>query len=101
MDNPTIYIMIFGMALVTFLPRILPLVFFRNINLSPFFLRFLRYIPYTILGALIFPGIFFSTGTVIPAIVGCITAILLAWLGLNLLFIVLGSVFITVLIQII
>jgi len=99
MEN--VYMVIIGMALVTYLPRVLPLLFLRNLKLSPNLQRFLGFIPYTILGALIFPGILNSTGSLFPAVVGTLTAFALSWLEVNLLFVVIGSVLTTTLIQLI
>lgn len=96
-----IYLIIIGMALVTYLPRVLPLLFLRNLKLPPGLQRFLSFIPYTLLGSLIFPGIFHSTGSLLPALVGAFTAFVLAWLEVNLLLIVIGSVITTTLIQLI
>jgi len=99
MDNT--YLVILGMALVTYLPRAIPLVFFNNLKIPALLQRFLKYVPFAILGALIFPGIFSSTGQILPSILGCLAAFSLAWLEINILFIVLGSILLTVLVQII
>lgn len=47
---------IVGMMCVTMLPRIIPFYAFKTEDLPPLFRRFLGYIPYTVLGALILPG---------------------------------------------
>jgi branched-subunit amino acid transport protein len=96
-----IYLIVIGMALVTYLPRVLPIIFLQNLKLPKKLQRFLSFIPYTILGALIFPGILSSTGNTLSALIGSFTAIILAWNGLNILFIVIGSVLVTTLIQLI
>ena len=49
------------MALFTYLPRFLPLTFFRKKITSKFINSALYYLPYTVLGALTFPGVFNST----------------------------------------
>lgn len=49
-------ILIAGMALVTYLPRLLPFLVLPGRKLPPFWRRFLSFIPYTALGALIIPG---------------------------------------------
>lgn len=97
MDN--LLLIIIGMAVVTYLPRAIPLVFLQNLKLNPKLERFLSFIPYTILGALIFPGILTSTGLLFPAIIGGMTALALSWLNANLLFVVLGSILATTLSQ--
>ena len=52
-----IWITIAGMALVTFLPRLIPMAVGRDIRLPAWIRRWLSYFPYAALGALIFPGI--------------------------------------------
>ena len=95
MNNPSIYLMILGMAIVTYLPRLLPLVFLHKLELPPFIRKFLKCIPYTILGGLILPGALTSTGSFASAFSGCLAAVVLSWSGFNLLVTVLGSVLIT------
>jgi len=51
-------LLIAGMALVTYLPRLLPFTLMRGKKPSKQLGRFLKLIPYTALGALILPGIF-------------------------------------------
>ena len=46
-----------GMFLVTFLPRLIPFVFARQLDLPPWIKKWLKFFPYAALGALIFPGI--------------------------------------------
>ena len=55
--NYPIMVMIMGMALVTYLPRMLPSVVMDKATISPKVEKFLRMIPYTAMAALIFPGI--------------------------------------------
>ena len=45
------------MALVTYLPRVLPLSFMRGRVNSPFLRSLLYYLPYAVLGAMTFPAI--------------------------------------------
>lgn len=53
------WILIFGMAVVTMLPRILPLFILGNRDLSPEIVKWMAYIPVTIFSALVFSDIFF------------------------------------------
>ena len=46
-----------GMFLVTFLPRLIPFLFARQLGLPPWIKKWLKFFPYAALGALIFPGI--------------------------------------------
>ncbi|NLK73153.1 MAG: AzlD domain-containing protein, partial [Clostridiales bacterium] len=64
------FLLLVFMLLVTYIPRMLPLVLLRDIKLHPFLDRFLKFIPPAVLGALIFPGILTSTGNLASAIAG-------------------------------
>lgn len=72
------------MAIVTYLIRMLPLTLFRSKIKSKFLRSFLKYIPYTVLSAMTFPAIFYSTGNVITATVGTVAALITAFFGLPL-----------------
>ena len=52
---------IFGMAAVTYLPRLIPLLFLNNRNIPRRLDLFLKCIPATALGALIIPGVLQAT----------------------------------------
>lgn len=72
------------MAIVTYLIRMLPLTLFRSKIKSKFLRSFLKYIPYTVLSAMTFPAIFYSTGNVITASIGTAAALITAFFGLPL-----------------
>lgn len=55
--SETVLLMIFGMALVTYIPRALPGVVIKHMRLGRKAEKFLRLIPYTAMAALIFPGV--------------------------------------------
>lgn len=55
--NENVLLMIFGMTLVTYIPRALPGVVIKHIRLGRKAEKFLRLIPYTAMAALIFPGV--------------------------------------------
>ncbi|MGI9862585.1 AzlD domain-containing protein [Moorella naiadis] len=57
-----ILILILGTALVTYLPRMLPLVLLSRAQLPEVFLRWLRYIPAAVLAALLAPGLLLPGG---------------------------------------
>ena len=84
-----IYLLV--MAGVTYLVRMLPLVFFRKKIESRFIRSFLYYVPYTVLSVMTFPAIFCSTGSVISATVGAAVAVILAYVGRGLLTVAAGS----------
>ncbi|MCR5279507.1 MAG: AzlD domain-containing protein [Lachnospiraceae bacterium] len=67
------------MALVSYIPRALPVTLFSRPIKSKFIKSFLYYVPYAVLSSLTFPGIFFSTGSVIAATAGTATALVLAF----------------------
>lgn len=79
------------MAGVTYLVRMLPLVFFRKKIKSRFVRSFLYYIPYTVLSVMTFPAIFYSTGSLWSALVGTAVGVVLAFLGRGLLTVAAGS----------
>jgi branched-subunit amino acid transport protein len=87
-----LWLLVIAMGLVTYLPRMLPLVLLRQRELTPFLQQFFRLIPYAALGALIFPGILTSTGNTPSAIAGGILATVLAFFRLNVLVVVLGGI---------
>ncbi len=52
-----IWALLAGMFAVTYLPRLLPFLFSRQLELPHWIQKWLKYFPYAALGALIFPGI--------------------------------------------
>ncbi|MFR7590587.1 MAG: AzlD domain-containing protein [Longibaculum sp.] len=79
------------MALFTYLPRMLPLTFFRKEIQSPFIKSLLYYVPYAVLSALTFPSIFYSTGNVYSAIGGCLVGIYFAYKEKGLIFVAVAA----------
>jgi len=84
--------MIIGMAVVTYVPRMLPFVLFRGKELPPFIQGILKNVPYATLGALIFPGILFIQEDIWYGLLGAAAAFLAAYLGANVIVVVLGSI---------
>ena len=80
------------MAAVTYIPRVLPIAVFRKEIRSPFIRSFLKYVPYSVLGALTFPDIFHSTGNSFTAALGTAVALLLAYWGKSLVTVALGAI---------
>ncbi len=58
LSDMKIWILIVGMAIVTYVPRMIPLLIFSKINLPPWLESWLKYIPVGIFSALVFPDIF-------------------------------------------
>lgn len=79
------------MAGVTYLVRMLPLVFFRKKIKSRFIRSFLYYVPYTVLAVMTVPAIFYATGSIASAVVGALIAAILAFFGRGLLTVAAGS----------
>ncbi len=50
-------LLILGMALVTYLPRVIPAFIIDRVSLGGRVAKFLNLIPYTAMAALIFPGV--------------------------------------------
>ena len=88
----TMLIIIAGMALVTYIPRMLPLVFMDAERIPSWLQAILRNVPYAALGALIFPGILTVHENIWYGIVGGLTAIIVAFLGANLIIVVMSSI---------
>lgn len=79
MDMKRVIIGMILMALVTYIPRVLPLTVFRKQMKSKYIRSFLDYTPYAVLGAMTFPDVFTSTGSMVSAIAGTATAFLLSY----------------------
>ena len=70
------------MAGVTYLIRMLPLTVFRKEIKSVFVKSFLHYVPYAVLGAMTFPDVLYSTGSLWTALVGLVVAFISAMAGM-------------------
>lgn len=73
------------MAVVTYIPRVLPLSLLRKKVNNRFLQSFLYYMPYAVLGAMTFPAILYATSTPWSALAGFIVAMVMAFLGQKLL----------------
>ncbi len=69
-------LLILIMALVTYIIRMLPLVFFRKKITSTFIKSLLYYMPYAVLSAMTFPYVFFATGNIYTALAGTAVALI-------------------------
>ncbi|WP_087973377.1 AzlD domain-containing protein [Oceanobacillus rekensis] len=88
-----IILIIIGMSLVTMIPRVIPAFVIEKMQFRPWVNRWLSAIPYAALGALIFPGIL----SVNPdksqiGLLGGIVAVILAYIGLNVVLVVIGAI---------
>ena len=80
------------MALVTYIPRMIPLTFMRKKITSRFVRSFLYYMPYAVLTAMTLPAILYSTSGMASALVGMVVAVILAYRDKGLLIVALGAV---------
>lgn len=80
------------LALVTYIPRVIPLIINKEIE-SNYIKSILYYMPYTVLGAMTFPAVFYSTSSILFSAIGSIIALFLAYRGQSLIRVAMGSVF--------
>ena len=73
-------LVIFGCAIVTFIPRLIPALFIDKLDFSPKVEKFLNLIPYTALAALICPGVLTVDNQLwYIGLIGAVVAAGLAW----------------------
>ncbi|MDP4163279.1 MAG: AzlD domain-containing protein [Bacillota bacterium] len=92
-----IILMIIGMSVVTYIPRMLPFVLFKGKELPPFIQGVLKNVPYATLGALIFPGILLIHKDIWYGLIGAGAAFFAAYLGANVIITVLGAILVVAL----
>lgn len=85
-------ILIFAMGLVTYIPRMIPMVLLNGVKLPARLKNFLGFIPFAALGALIFPGVLSSTGDTTSAVFGLAAVIALSLAKLNIMIVVAGGI---------
>ena len=75
-----ITIVIIGMVLVTYIPRLIPFYIVSGKALPKKLKRFLEFVPYTALGALLIPGGFTAiSGVPLASVLGLSFAFLMSW----------------------
>lgn len=79
------------MAGVTYLLRLLPMLFLRKRITNVFIRSVLYYIPYSVLAVMTVPAIFFATPHLITSTVAFLCAVALAYFGYSLLIVASGS----------
>lgn len=89
------------MAVMTYLPRMLPLTFFKKEIHSRFIRSILYYVPYAVLSALTFPSILYATGHISSALVGGLAGIYFAYRQKGLVFVACVTVICSLIAQII
>lgn len=78
-NNFWIYLLV--MFAVTYAIRVIPLALIRKKITNRFVRSFLEYIPYTVLGSMTFPSVFYAVQNPAAGAVGAITAIILSITG--------------------
>lgn len=92
LDLKRVLICVALMALVTYVPRVLPVTIFRKQLKSRFIRSFLDYTPYAVLGALTFPDVFTSTGHLYSAVGGTLVAVALGYKGKSLIVVAMAAI---------
>ncbi|MEQ6376880.1 AzlD domain-containing protein [Bacillaceae bacterium S4-13-56] len=96
-----IYAIIIGMAVVTFLPRLLPAFIMEKLRIPEWADKWLISIPYAALGALIFPGILeVSPDKPYIGVIGGLVAVVIAFYVKNVILVVLGAIGVVFLMQV-
>ncbi|MBE7027218.1 MAG: AzlD domain-containing protein [Ruminococcaceae bacterium] len=80
------------MALVTYLPRVIPLALFKNKIKNRFVQSFLMYMPYGVLAAMVFPDVFASTASFVSALIACVCALVMSYKKCGLMSVALSAV---------
>ncbi len=79
--NRSFIIYLAVMFAVTYLIRVLPLTIIRGKIKNRYIRSFLAYIPYTVLGAMTFPAVFYAVGNTSAAVAGAAAALIAAFFG--------------------
>ena len=91
MNTTYLLLAIAVMAIVTYIIRATPIIVFRKKIKNKWIQSFLFYVPYVVLSAMTFPAVFYSTGSVLSAVAGCVVAIVLAYTKRGLLTVAVGA----------
>ena len=83
--------LLFVMAVTTYLVRMIPFALFRKKIEKPSVKAFFDYIPYTVLSAMTFPAILYSTGSFIAAVIGLGVALILGFFEKSLITVAVGA----------
>lgn len=92
MTEPVYFLLALLMtAGVTYLIRLLPLLFVRHRIENRFIKSFLYYVPYVVLSVLTFPAIFLATEHLASGIIAAAVCVILAYFGRGLVVCMLGG----------
>ncbi len=101
MTSKYIILSVLVTSLVTYIIRMVPLVFFRRKIKTRWLRSFLYYVPYSVLAAMTFPAVFTSTGSLLGGICGSCAALILAYMKKGLLTASIGAALVAFLVQLI
>ena len=87
-----LFLVILGMGLVTYFPRMLPVLLIDRFAPPAWLNRWLKSIPYAALGALIFPGILTVDPVPWVGVMGGLVAVTLAFLRQNIILVIFGAI---------
>ena len=91
MDSKFLLILSFVLFGISYLMRMIPLVFCKGKIKNKFLNSFLYYIPFAVMTSIIIPEVFSSTSSLASAISGVAVAVVLGLLGQNMRVIALAS----------
>jgi len=79
------------MSLMTYLPRVIPIAFFRKKINNIYIKSFLFYVPYAVLAAMTFPAVFYFTDNIVVTSVATAVAVILSFFRQKLIVVALVS----------
>lgn len=80
------------MAGVTYLIRLLPILFVRKRIKNTFIRSFLYYVPFVVLATIVFPAILFSTGNLLSGLIATVACVILAYFDRGIITVSVGGV---------
>lgn len=92
-------ICMFILALVTYMPRVIPLIINKQIE-STYIKSVLYYMPYCVLASMTFPAVFYSTSSLVFSFIGTLVGVILAYKEQSLIKVAMASVAIIYLLNI-
>ena len=99
MDSSRFWFLLAVMAITTYLVRALPFAIFQGKIKNKRVQAFFDYIPYSVLSAMTFPAILYSTGSFPAAAAGFVVALILSLKGKSLLTVAIGTCLTTFLVS--
>ena len=95
MNSAYVWIGVIILFVTTYFTRMLPLIFCKKPIQNTFLKSLLAYLPYAILISLLIPEVFQGQYGLIPGILGCIVAVVLAYLDKSLVVVLSAATIVT------